>query len=138
MQSKQVIIVRTDLEMPVGKVASQVAHASMLAVLKLMQRKTVEHRGELKFIERTLRIHPNTPMMDWLEGKFTKVVLGVPTEDEMMTLFVEAKKTNLPVSVIKDEGRTCFNHVPTYTCIAIGPGEVGDIDSISGHLKLLK
>ncbi len=134
MDSKQVILVRTDLNMPVGKIAAQVAHASMLILLNKM-----DNERKSGLITRTLYLHDNTPMKHWIQdGSFTKIVLAVPTEDEMMNLHYKAKTSDVPTCVITDEGRTCFNDRATNTCVAIGPSQIDIIDKLTGHLKLLK
>jgi PTH2 family peptidyl-tRNA hydrolase len=111
---KQVIIVRQDLKMPKGKMAAQVAHASVEAVLVSDEQIVEEWRGE----------------------GMKKVVLKVPSRKELFIYYKKAKKERLNLSIIKDAGRT-FLKPGTVTCVAIGPNEEGEINPIINDLKLL-
>lgn len=129
---KQVIIVRTDLKMPTGKIAAQVAHASDLAVKSISTvingcRITPLVDGEGKL----------TPLGYWDSTIFTKIVLGVKTEEEMIAIYEKAKAKGLPCSLITDSGLTCFNNVKTKTCVGIGPAMNEDFTGLTDHLKRL-
>jgi PTH2 family peptidyl-tRNA hydrolase len=129
---KQVIVMRKDLNMRKGKMVAQGAHASMAAILK-----DSEHLHN--FGERGHRIIPMTPEMDaWLNGKFTKICVGIGSEKELLDLYYEIRDVMglQHHALILDEGITEFNQ-PTYTCLAIGPAEDNLIDEFTGHLKLL-
>ena len=128
MDVKQVIIVRKDLKMRPGKLAAQVAHASMKAVLDTCNLL----EGRVLF-----KSNMPEPMYQWLTGIFTKVVLAVESEEELLELYNKALCLELTCSLITDAGLTVFNGVPTNTCIAIGPEESYKIDAITNHLKLL-
>lgn len=111
---KQVIVVRKDLKLDKGKLASQVAHASVGAYKKSLPqiRQGWEDEGE------------------------KKVVVKVEDLKELIRIFNEAKKSKLPCVLIKDAGRT---HIPpgTVTAVGIGPADEKDIDKITGKLKIL-
>lgn len=111
---KQVIILRKDLNMRKGKMIAQGAHASLMAV----------HGYELSAIS------------EWLWTGQTKIVVGVNSEEELIQLFELAKAKKLLRSLVKDAGKTEFKE-PTYTAVAIGPAEDSELNSITGHLKLL-
>lgn len=128
MDVKQVIVVRKDLKMRPGKLAAQVAHASMKAVLDTCNLL----EGRVLF-----KSNMPEPMYQWLTGIFTKVVLAVESEEELLELYNKALCLELTCSLITDAGLTVFNGVPTNTCIAIGPEESYKIDAITNHLKLL-
>ena len=68
---KQIIVVRTDLEMKPGKLASQVAHASM-AFLSNKIRKAMA--GDSK----SVHLEFSEAEMIWLRDRFTKIILTVP------------------------------------------------------------
>lgn len=128
MTVKQVIVMRTDLNMRKGKMVAQGAHASMAAVLPTLQRFSVEKYFELL---------PEQPLTQWLEGQFTKVCLQIDSEAELLALYEKANAKSMHCALITDSGKTEFNGVPTNTCIAIGPDFAEAIDEITGHLKLL-
>ena len=111
---KQVILVRQDLNLPKGKLAAQVAHASVEAVF----------HSDKKLVK------------EWHENGMAKIVLKVKDEKELLKYFQEAKDECLAVSLITDAGRTVV--APgTRTCAAIGPDEEEAIDKITGKLSLL-
>lgn len=119
---KQVIVARKDLEMPPGKLAAQAAHASVNAIMNgLNSENSYDFKTDLK---------------EWYQYGYTKICLAVNSEEELNTIYEAAEKANLPCSYIVDEGRTCFNHVATSTCVGIGPADNQLIDQITGALKL--
>lgn len=113
---KQIIVVRKELNMEIGKTAVQVAHASMKATV----------------------LHMDDPRVkEWLGGLFTKIALVVDTEAELHELYDKAKAAGLIAEYIIDQGLTVFNNVPTLTCIAIGPDTHENLKPITGKLKKL-
>ena len=113
---KQVIVMRTDLNMRKGKMVAQGAHASLRATLLYMHDPRVTA---------------------WLAGPFAKICVQVPSEKALMEVYDMAWEAGLPVALITDAGRTEFNGVPTVTCCAVGPDVVEVVDRFTGHLKLL-
>lgn len=161
---KQVIVMRTDLNMRKGKMIAQGAHASM----KIFWDRFVEKRavraicvdnanditadillpnkhkalpgpidklipGDSRFELENL----TDEMLLWIRGSFTKICVGVSSEEQLLKIAELAEFSGLPCAVIKDNGLTEFGGVPTITCCAIGPAPVFLIDNITGHLKLL-
>lgn len=113
---KQIIVMRTDLNMRKGKMVAQGAHASLAAVLA----------------------HLKDPRVDeWLLGSFTKICVGIDGEQALTDLYNDATAAGLITSVITDNGKTEFNGVPTLTCIAIGPDTAEALAPVTGGLKLL-
>ncbi|HDH41022.1 MAG TPA: peptidyl-tRNA hydrolase [Candidatus Altiarchaeales archaeon] len=112
MELKQVIVVRRDLKMSKGKLAAQVAHASVEAAEKSKWKR------------------------EWLNGLQKKSVLGCKDLDELLDIYESAKEQKLSVSLIRDAGRT---EIPpgTITCVGLGPAPEDEIDKITGRLKLL-
>ncbi len=131
MKTKQVIIIRKDLKMRKGKVASQVSHASMKAILDEGYVQAAE-LGLDTFI-----IPMSNEMQDWMVGIFTKICVSVDSEEELLNTYQQAKDAGLLCSLIRDAGLTEFGGVPTYTAVAIGPARNEDVDKITGNLKLL-
>lgn len=128
-EGKQVILVRTDINMNRGKIASQVAHASLGAILNYGFR--VDQNNYV------LNIGDNEYIHNWMDDKFTKICLEVTSEENLLELYSKAKEKGLNVSLIEDDGRTVFNGVKTKTCCAIGPDNPEIINEITGHLHLL-
>lgn len=125
--TKQVIIVRKDLNMRKGKIAAQVAHASMKV---LLDRKTKSNSN-------TLSIELTDEMQSWIDNAFTKICVSVNSESELEQRYNLANELGIPAALIVDSGRTEFNGVPTKTCVAIGPAKVEDVDKITAGLPLL-
>lgn len=114
---KQAIVVRSDLKMGKGKLAAQVAHASLSAAEHAMERRSQW-------------------LNEWKKGGQAKIVLKVQSEDDLHELFRKAKNAKLPASLIEDRGLTQLEP-GTVTCIAIGPGPDDEVDRLTGKLKLL-
>lgn len=114
---KQVIVVRTDLKMGKGKVAAQVAHASLAAAEAAQQRKPGWYSG-------------------WKDEGQAKIVLKAESQGALEDLFRKAKSAGLPASLIEDRGLTQVDP-GTVTCLGIGPGPDGEIDQVTGKLRLL-
>lgn len=111
---KQAIIIRTDLKMEKGKIASQAAHASIASFLKCSKSNQDK----------------------WLEEGMMKIVLKVATKQELKDIYHAAKAENLKCSIITDAARTQLKE-PTQTAVGIGPEPEVKIDKIIGKLKLL-
>ncbi|MGC4114597.1 MAG: aminoacyl-tRNA hydrolase [Myxococcales bacterium] len=124
---KQVIVLRTDLNMRKGKMAAQAAHASMKV---FFDRKTAADPARLD-----VPLWPEAAQ--WVAGAFTKIVVGCPSQDELLALEVKAREAGLPCALVIDAGATEFHGVPTPTALAIGPAAAPAIDALTGTLKLL-
>ncbi|MBK9034856.1 MAG: aminoacyl-tRNA hydrolase [Myxococcales bacterium] len=126
MDAKQVIVMRKDLNMRKGKMIAQGAHASLKVLLD---------RGALAGDGFAFTVTP--AMAAWLGGRFTKVCVGVASEQELEDVAARAQAAGLPCAVIVDAGVTEFKGVPTRTCLAIGPAWADEVDAITGALPLL-
>lgn len=113
---KMVIVVRCDLKMKPGKVAAQVGHG-VLGAYKL-----------------AMRVCPQE-VENWERIGQMKAVLRCESEKELMDIYHNAVKANLPAEYIKDAGRTQIAPGSTTVC-AIGPAPFDKLDKITGHLKL--
>lgn len=115
--TKQVIAVRKDLHMSVGKMVSQACHASLEA--------SEEAR------KRSLEVWKK-----WRVEGAKKVVVKVNSLEELLDLEDEARRLSLPNALIIDRGLT---QLPpnTPTALGVGPTKADIIDKISGRLKLL-
>jgi len=115
---KQVIVVRSDLKMGKGKVAAQVAHAALDAA-EAGKRRRPEWYDQ------------------WRDQGQAKVVVKTDGgEAALLELQKQARSAGLPFSLIQDKGLTQVEP-GTSTCLAIGPGPSGEIDKLTGKLKLL-
>lgn len=111
---KQVILVRDDLKLPKGKMAAQVAHASLEAALKTERRK----------------------MDDWRADGAAKIVLKVADDKELLKYKQICEDEGLKTALIIDAGHTVI--APgTMTCLGIGPDSENKIDSVTGKLKMM-
>ncbi len=111
---KQVIVVRRDLKLSPGKLAVQVAHASLEAY----------RRAEKRDREA------------WESSGAKKVVVKVPDLKALLETHERARRMKLPQALIKDAGRT---ELPpgTITALGIGPSPERDMDRVTRELKLL-
>jgi PTH2 family peptidyl-tRNA hydrolase len=138
---KQVIAIRTDLNMRKGKMCAQVAHAAMKVFFDKMtitNGKVFGPSGTYQERRWVATIESITPeMKEWMEGAFTKVVVGVDSEEAIYELAKRAEELNIPHAVIIDNGFTEFHGNKTTTCIAIGPDNSDKIDQITKELKLI-
>ncbi|MHA2026328.1 MAG: peptidyl-tRNA hydrolase Pth2 [Candidatus Thorarchaeota archaeon] len=114
---KQVIAVRTDLNMSRGKIAVQVAHGSVSAAEQA-------------------RVHKQAIWRAWMREGQKKVAVKVTSEEELIELRRLAVNHSLPHALIRDAGMT---ELPpgTLTVIGIGPTKTETIDEVTGELKLL-
>ena len=110
---KQAIVARTDIGMGTGKLAAQVAHASLSAYEDADDRTRTAWKGE---------------------GQ-KKVVLKASGEDQLFELADRAEREGLPNAVIRDAGHTQLEP-GTATTVAIGPGEDEVVDRVTGDLSL--
>ncbi len=111
---KQCILVRDDLKLPKGKMAVQVAHASLSAYE--WARPAVQEA--------------------WKREGQKKIVLKVDRVEDLFKYKEEARKFDIPTALIQDAGLTC---VPagTITALGMGPADSVVLDKIIGHLKLM-
>ena len=110
---KQAIVARTDLGMGQGKLAAQVAHASLSASEDTGDRARKQWKGE---------------------GQ-KKVVLKTDGESELFRLADEAERLGLPNAIVRDAGHTQLEP-GTVTCLAVGPGNDEEVDRVTGELSL--
>ncbi|WP_257298750.1 peptidyl-tRNA hydrolase Pth2 [Haloarchaeobius sp. FL176] len=110
---KQAIVARTDIGMGQGKLAAQVAHASLSAYEDTDSRTRKAWKGS---------------------GQ-KKVVLKGSGESELFELADRAESERLPHAIIRDAGHTQLDS-GTVTALAIGPGEDEVVDRVTGHLSL--
>ncbi len=113
MPFKLVILVRQDLKLPKGKLAVQVAHASVECVLKT-DRRLVDA---------------------WIREGGKKIVLKVADEKELLKFRRFADDSGMKSSLIADAGKTTVEP-GTVTCLGIGPDDDKKINGLTGNLKI--
>ncbi|MCK4405386.1 MAG: peptidyl-tRNA hydrolase Pth2 [Hadesarchaea archaeon] len=114
---KQVIVVRADLEMSPGKLATQVAHGSVASAERA-------RRGKQEWFKA------------WLGEGQKKVVVKVSSDEELRELEADAEELGLPCELIRDSGLTEL--LPnTTTVLAVGPAPSELVDKVTSKLPLL-
>ena len=134
---KQIIVMRTDLNMRKGKMIAQGAHASMKVFFDRFIWGGWTSGQFTPFVPDQMQILANIDeiMFQWATGElFTKIALKVKSEEELVEIYEKAKAAGLPCALIEDRGLTEFHGVVTKTCCAIGPALPENIDPITGHL----
>ena len=111
---KQVVVVRKDLKMKKGKLATQVAHACV---------------GSLKKASKKI-------IKKWEEEGAKKIVLKVKDLKQLKKIYKKVKASKLPCFLVRDAGLTQLKK-GEITCLGIGPAEEEKIDKITEKLKLL-
>lgn len=114
---KMVLVVRTDLKLGSGKIGAQCAHGAVICC------------------ENATKQNPSL-VKHWLSLGQPKVVLRVNTLSELLGIERDAKKQGIVYGKVQDAGRTQVE-AGTVTVLALGPDTVKNIDSLTGHLRLL-
>ena len=117
MEYKLAVAVRNDLKLSKGKLAVQVAHASVICALKVRN----ENRKWFK---------------SWYDEGQRKIVVKAENLEMLYDLKELAESKKLTTAVVEDAGLT---EIPpgTITCLGIGPGPENIIDEVTGKLPLL-
>ncbi len=126
-ETKQVIVVRSDLKMGIGKEDAQVGHAARAFVTSRLRGK-MSGTGSLSIKLSEAELH-------WINMSFKTVILVAHSKEELLEIKANAEKAGLVVHAITDSGKTQFKNQPTLTCIGIGPDYESKLDPITGHLR---
>ncbi|MFW5956193.1 MAG: peptidyl-tRNA hydrolase Pth2 [Halorhabdus sp.] len=110
---KQAIVARADLNMGAGKLAAQVAHASLMAYEAADSRVQSEWKGS---------------------GQ-KKIVLRADSEAQVFELADVAQREGLAHAVVRDAGHTELEP-GTVSAVAIGPAREDLVDRVTGDLSL--
>ncbi|XP_054157011.1 peptidyl-tRNA hydrolase 2, mitochondrial-like [Oppia nitens] len=116
---KMVFIVNSSLQMGVGKIAAQVAHAALGMHGLLLQ-------DEPKF---------GVSLIRWSEFGETKIVLKGESTQHLVELEKRALSSGLPTYLVQDAGKTQVNAGSTTVLCLYGSTDT--VDSVSGDLRLL-
>ena len=145
---KQVIVVNKDLKMSPGKFGAQVSHASMAFLTKKIQKHAVENNlqdlndlGSYDY-EATL-IFDKEIFEEWISGIFTKVILEVKNENQLLKLIEKAKELGFKEGedffIIRDACLTELTPDETgtrITCIGFKPMSEERINQLTKRLRL--
>jgi len=110
---KQAIVARADIGMGEGKLAAQVAHASLSA----FQDTSTSARKE------------------WQGSGQKKIVLKANSESELFALAEKAQTEGIPHAIVRDAGHTQLDP-GTVTALAVGPADDDRVDKVTGDLSL--
>jgi PTH2 family peptidyl-tRNA hydrolase len=134
MNTKQVLVVRKDLNMRKGKIAAQCSHAAMSFLTRkglMMNTAPWDHFRcsiDNKYAEEVAH---------WLNNSFRKICVFVNSEEELDAIHQKALDNGLMSNMIIDNGATEFNGVLTKTVVAIGPHWDEKFEGITDKLPLL-
>jgi len=143
--TKQVIVIRKDLNMRTGKAIAQGSHASMAFLTKNGRMDYDTESGglgcdytEYGFINKHHEMEQHYKEINhWLEHSFRKIVCYVESEQELIDLHEAALAKGLMSHLVEDNGLTEFNGIKTKTAIAIGPAYSSQFEGLTNHLPLL-
>ena len=133
--TKQVIVIRNDLNMRKGKMCAQSSHASMAFLTRSGTFDSLDCLYNKAFVNTSMNNLEEAE--EWMQESFTKICLQCNSEAELDEIYNKAKEAGLTVHLVIDKGLTEFNGVATKTCLCIGPHYADKIDPITKHLKLL-
>ncbi|MBW2990598.1 peptidyl-tRNA hydrolase Pth2 [Candidatus Woesearchaeota archaeon] len=114
MEYKQAILIREDLKLPKGKMAVQVAHASVEVMMN----------ADKRIVNK------------WMREGMAKVVLKVKNITELKNHVKKAAKLGIATCMITDAGHTVVKPGTT-TCAGLGPDKTETIDKVISGLKLV-
>jgi PTH2 family peptidyl-tRNA hydrolase len=134
MNTKQVIVIRKDLNMRKGKMCAQASHASNAFLTKSGHVYAI--LGGWMFQSPIPNGHEDE-VWKWIEDSFRKICVSVNSEEELLQVHQKALDAGLVSHLITDNGATEFHGVPTHTCCCIGPHWDEKFIDITDHLPLL-
>jgi peptidyl-tRNA hydrolase len=114
---KQFIVVRNDLNMRRGEIASQVAAASV----KFLIENNEAARPDQVFV------NLSNDEVSWLTGSFSQIILGVDSEEQLHDILNRAEFMG-----IEAHSNTKGNEL---VCVALGPDNTKIIEKIVSKLK---
>ena len=139
MNTKQVIVIRKDLNMRKGKMIAQGSHASMAFLTK--QGGLYCNLGTglkpVDYFMTEVNEDQVNEIGHWLRNSFRKICVYVNSEEELVAVHQKALDSGLITHIVEDNGLTEFHGVKTLTCCAIGPHFCHKFDGLTDHLPLL-
>ena len=145
---KQIIIVRKDLQMSIGKICSQVSHASMAFLTNEIRnewsKNTTYFKGnEYKTYYSVELTFDKDLFEQWIDGEFTKCVLKAKNKSQLL----KAKTLAEEMGMTENEDFFCIydnchteltpeDNGRTLTCIGFKPMDNEVIDKIGRKYQL--
>jgi len=114
---KQVIVVRSDINMKRSELASQVAAAS----IKFLLENNEAVRGNQMFV--TLSDNETS----WLTGSLSQEIVGVDSEEQLQSIMMRAEMMGIETHFALKGN--------TMTCVALGPDDSGVLERLIHRLK---
>jgi PTH2 family peptidyl-tRNA hydrolase len=121
---KQVIVVRKDLRLRKGKIASLASHAAMQFILDNNESDRPDE----------LQVKLSQQEVEWIKGTFDKDVLGIDSHDALIDMVLKAELNGVNVYSIFDKSKKP-DEGPQLVCAAFGPDEEDQLAQIIGSLK---
>ena len=146
---KQIIIVRKDLNMSKGKMAAQVAHASMAFLTNVIKNCSNISKFDTSYYDCGFLI-PKELYENWICGSFTKVILEAKNKYQLEKVYTIANELGLKDGVgyfpIKDNCNTELEPEETdedgigrtLTCVGFIPLDDETANKISKKYQLYK
>ena len=140
---KQIIIVRKDLQMSIGKICSQVSHASMAFLTNEIRNEWSKWiSGDKTYYSVELTFDKDL-FEQWIDSEFTKCVLKAKNKSQLL----KAKTLAEEMGMIENEDFFCIydnchteltpeDNGRTLTCIGFKPMDSEVIDKIGRKYQL--
>jgi len=114
---KQIIVVRSDINMKRAELASQVAAAS----IKFLLENNEADRGNQMFV--TLSDNETS----WLTGSLSQEIVGVDSEEQLQNIMMRAEMLGIETHATSKGN--------TLTCVALGPDDSSILQKLIHRLK---
>jgi len=124
---KQTIVIRKDLNIKKGRLASLAISAAMKFIID----NNDAERGD------ELHVQLSSEEADWIRNLSSKEVLGIDSQDALSDLVFRAELAGVNVYSIFDDRRMENDQNPELLCAAFGPDNDDIINQIIGNLKPL-
>lgn len=141
---KQIIIVRKDLQMSIGKICSQVSHASMAFLTNTIRNEWSKWVNDDETSYYSVELTFDKDLFEqWINGEFTKCVLKAKNKSQLL----KAKTLAEEMGMTENEDFFCIydnchteltpeDNGRTLTCIGFKPMDSEVIDKIGKKYQL--
>ena len=122
---KQTIIVRKDLKMQKGRMASVVSQASM----KFLIENNEAERGD------EIRVRLSQQEAEWINSSFSRSVLSVDSQEALKDIAFKCEMSGIDVYYVFDDKELNEGEIRELLSISLGPDEEDLIEQVVGSLK---